>query len=86
MNRFWWIVAFGLSVWMCSSSIGIIWSKWNDCPVTLSFTEKDKTISSISFPTVTICPETKANTNQMNLISIFKDFTSTTKLNLSETE
>lgn len=66
-ERCWWIVAFALSLWFCGSSIQNIWLNWRDNPVTISLTEKDRPVSAIPFPTVTICPETKTYTRQLNV-------------------
>lgn len=70
-TRFWWIVAFSLSVWLCGASIHNIWLKWHNNPVSMSFTEKEVPISAIPFPTVTICPETKTNVTKLNVTATY---------------
>lgn len=70
-NRSWWIIFFGLSVWLCGSSIQNIWIKWRQEPVTMTFTQKELKISDIPFPTVTICPETKAYAHKLNITSAY---------------
>lgn len=65
--RFWWIVAFSVSVWLCGVSIHNIWLKWHKNPVSMSFTENEMPISTIPFPTVTVCPETKTYASKLNL-------------------
>lgn len=72
MIRFWWLVAFGLSVWLCGSSIQNIWIKWGDNPVTMSLNEREAPVSTIPFPTVTICPETKTYMNKLNTTFAFR--------------
>lgn len=59
--------------------------KWNDFPVILSFTEKEAKISMIPFPTVTICPETKANKDKFDLTSVYNSM-KRSKINLNRTE
>lgn len=69
--RIWWIIAFGFSAVLFSMSIQNIWMKWHKNPVTYSFSEKQVSISSIPFPTVTICPETKTKKAKLDLISVY---------------
>lgn len=59
--------------------------KWNETPVTLSFTEKEATISMIPFPAITICPETKANKDKLDLMAAY-EFVKSTGKNLSSIE
>lgn len=84
IHRFWWIIAFILSASLCASSIWNIWLKWNDRPVTMSFTDKEVLVSSIPFPTVTICPETKAYKEKLDVIAAYN--TLKRSENLSKTE
>lgn len=65
--RFWWKVAFSVSVWLCGASIHNIWLKWHKNLVSMSFTEKPMPTSTIPFPTVTICPETKTYASKLNV-------------------
>lgn len=55
--------------WLCGSSIATIWMEWRAHPVALNFNEKFP-ISAIPFPTVTICPETKAYASKFKLIPL----------------
>lgn len=70
-NRIWWIIAFGLSVCFCGLSIWHVSLRWKENPVTMCFTEKPGPISKIPFPTVTICPETKAHVNKFDVTNAF---------------
>lgn len=54
-----------------SMSIQNIWMKWNTNPVTYSFSEKQVSISSIPFPMITVCPETKTMRDKLDLISVY---------------
>lgn len=59
--------AIALSFWLCSSSIHSIWIEWKEKPVKMSFSEEPVSISSIPFPTVTFCPETKVTRHKFKL-------------------
>lgn len=65
------MIAFGLSLLMCTSSIQDMWVKWRASPVTMSFNENTIPISAIPFPTVTICPETKTYKVKTDLNRIY---------------
>lgn len=73
-NRIWWLIAFAFSIWLCGSMIHNIWTHWRNNPVTMSFAEEDLPISTIPFPTVTICPEIKTNFLKSSLSSILKSY------------
>lgn len=70
-ERCWWLIAIGLSVWFCGSSIRNIWIKWRDNPVTMSLTETLLPIPTVPFPTVTICPEIKTYKQKLDLTSLY---------------
>lgn len=72
MSRFWWILAFSLSLWLCGSSIHSIWMKWSLNPVKMSLTEREMPISEIPFPAVTICPETKTYYDKLDVSAAYK--------------
>lgn len=69
--RLWWMGAFGLSVLLCGLSIQNILINWNENPVSMSFTEKPVPISTIPFPTVILCSETKTNSSKLNVTSAY---------------
>lgn len=62
IERAFWIIAFGFSVYGCSTMILKIYNKWQLSPVIVSFAEKSTPVWQIPFPAVTICPETKSMT------------------------
>lgn len=68
--RFWWIVAFSVSMCLCSWLIKNTWINWSENPVSMSLAEKRESISSVPFPTLTICPELKTTSSKLNLISM----------------
>lgn len=71
-NRFWWAIAFTLSVCLCGYSIQHIWAKWLERPITMSLSERETAISNIPFPAVTICPQTKTIKEKLDIISVYK--------------
>lgn len=66
-----WAIVLGLSVWTCGSMIRDIWIKWRDYPTTMSLTEEPLPISTIPFPTVTVCPRVKTLKEKLDLTSLF---------------
>lgn len=45
--------------------------KWYEKPVIMILSEKEKPISMIPFPTVTICPQTKLYKNKLDLTNLY---------------
>lgn len=66
MNRLWWIIAVGLSVLFCITSISKLSLDWLGSPARTS-TENPMPISAIPFPTTTICREIKVHANNVNM-------------------
>lgn len=66
MNRLWWIIAVGLSVLFCITSISKLSLDWLGSPARTS-TENPTPISAIPFPTTTICLEIKVHANNVNM-------------------
>lgn len=62
----WWIVAVGFSLILCTFSIRNMWINWNENPIVITFDENMTPISSIPFPVVTICSETKSHRDTFN--------------------
>lgn len=58
-ERLFWAISVCVSLCLCGLLVKDIWIKWQENPVTMSFTEKPLHFSSIPFPTITICPEMK---------------------------
>lgn len=67
-ERFWWAIAIGLAIWFCGISVENVWAKWRDMPIKM--TENTVPISTIPFPTITICPETKTYKRKLNLADL----------------
>lgn len=70
-EKCWWIIAIGLSVWFCGTLIRNVWIKWRDNPVTMTMNEKQIPISTIPFPTVTICPEIKTYKVKLDISRVY---------------
>lgn len=51
----------------------------------MSFTEKESPISSVPFPTVTICPETKASRDKLDVVGGYHNIKSQ-HMNLTDIE
>ncbi|KAG4070571.1 hypothetical protein HA402_011958 [Bradysia odoriphaga] len=68
-ERCWWIVAIIMAACFCGISIQNVWIKWRDSPVIMNMNEKMIPISTIPFPTITICPEVKTRKGKLDLSS-----------------
>lgn len=62
--KIWWILAFILSIFLCTYATMDIWKTWNDNPVVVTINDKLTSIASIPFPAVTICPTKKFSLNE----------------------
>jgi acid-sensing ion channel, other len=71
-ERFFWIVAFFISVVGCSILIHKLYVKWETSPVIVSFAEKSTPVWEIPFPAVTICPETKVLKEHCDFTKAYK--------------
>lgn len=88
-RRLWWIAFFSLSLWICGSMIQNEWNEWNKNPTKIEEIGKLNHISTIPFPTVTICPSIKIMKSKLNISwehKITEDNTDTIFTNLSETQ
>lgn len=56
---------------MCLYLIFLTYQKWDRSPVIVSFATKQTPIWQIPFPSVTICPETKARQSKYNLTQMY---------------
>lgn len=71
-ERCWWIIALVLSMWGCGVLIQNVWIKWRDTPVTMAINERQLPISTVPFPTITICPETKVHRSKLDLERLYE--------------
>ncbi|XP_049289711.1 pickpocket protein 28-like [Anopheles funestus] len=65
-ERFWWLVAFLLSMAGCGVMIYKTYVKWNEVPIIVTFSEKTTPVWDMQFPAITICPETKMSSENFN--------------------
>lgn len=71
-NRVWWILAFGVSLFLCGYFILKMWTKWEETPVIVTFAEQSMPVWSIPFPAVTICPVTKTSMEKLNFTNVVR--------------
>lgn len=82
INRLWWIISIGLSIWGCVYMLFVIWLErkdkyWIDTDFDMLPT------STIPFPTVTICFKMKTTKDKFDYVSKIKTINS---LGLTQTE
>lgn len=70
-ERIFWLIAFLISIYGCSRLILHIWQRWDRNPVIVSFAEKSTPIYQIPFPAVTICLETKSQSDLFNYTAMY---------------
>ncbi|XP_063709061.1 pickpocket protein 11-like [Culicoides brevitarsis] len=85
-ERLLWIVLFVISITGCSLMISLVWQKWNQSPVILSFDNKLMTMAAIPFPAVTVCSDAKVDIDQFNYRSAYEKYLRNEKLNETEIE
>lgn len=86
LHRLLWIIAFSVSLWLCVSMSQNIWIQWQQNPIQLTIAKKTVPISSIPFPTVTICPEIKTIKGRFDISSTLRSLSNLTdkKLGIKE--
>lgn len=71
--RLWWIIAFALLLTACGTQIHKLWKKWGKNPVTMELSNRMAPISTLPFPTVTICTKTKTSKDKLDLHFIYQN-------------
>ncbi|KAG4076245.1 hypothetical protein HA402_014794 [Bradysia odoriphaga] len=71
IERIWWIVTMIVCVIGSIIVSKEVYNKWQKSPVIVSFAEKYTRVSEIPFPSVTICPETKARSSILNFTQLY---------------
>ncbi|KAF7267710.1 hypothetical protein GWI33_019099 [Rhynchophorus ferrugineus] len=61
-----WILIFCLSLTTCISVVYEVFKKWQKSPIIVNFASQEVNIFDITFPAVTICPETKVFSDHFN--------------------
>ncbi|XP_063916929.1 pickpocket protein 28-like isoform X2 [Zophobas morio] len=69
-EKLWWLIVFIISLGVCVLSIYMVYRKWDDSPVIVSFANTGTPIYKIPFPAITICPETKSARNKFNFTDL----------------
>lgn len=64
--RFWWMIAVSASVYFCVTYIHQAWFKFHISPVIVSFAEEPIPVSSVPFPTITVCNDFLINSAVWN--------------------
>lgn len=71
-DRFWWILAFGLLLTFCGTTIQKMWKNWDKNPVSIEISNRVIPISAIPFPTVTVCTKTKTSKEKLDIHAIYE--------------
>lgn len=69
--RLFWVVAFLLSFGACTFLIAKIYIKWRNDPVVVILDERSSPTWLIPFPAITICPESKAAKDFLDISEVF---------------
>ncbi|CAO1422206.1 unnamed protein product [Diamesa tonsa] len=72
-EKVFWMIVFVISFSGCSFLIKETYDKWIESPVIVSFEERSTPVWKIPFPAVTICSETKAQTDLVNISKLFAE-------------
>ncbi|CAG9564749.1 unnamed protein product [Danaus chrysippus] len=87
IEKIFWLFMFSCSLIFCIGKIHLIWIRWNESPVIVSFAEKSTPVWQIPYPAVTICFETKARQTIFNFTEYYHLYKNeTTRANLTEEE
>ncbi|XP_026755450.2 pickpocket protein 28-like isoform X2 [Galleria mellonella] len=60
-KRLFWVIIFLLSATLCIMLINKVWTKYQNSPVIVSFSEKYVPVEKVPFPSITLCPNVKIN-------------------------
>ncbi|CAH1099297.1 unnamed protein product [Psylliodes chrysocephalus] len=73
-EKFWWVILFCISLYVCIDLIIKTWTKWDQSPVLVSFAKSPTPVWQVPFPAVTICSETKTRQTVYNFTNAFDQF------------
>ncbi|XP_055622259.1 pickpocket protein 28-like [Toxorhynchites rutilus septentrionalis] len=71
LERVFWIVLPFASLYFCLDFVYSVYEKWERDPIIISLDKQPSSIYTIPFPAVTICPETKVKTSELNFTHAF---------------
>lgn len=80
-----WTIIFCLSLFTCITIVYELFKKWQASPIVVNFASEEYNIFDISFPAVTICPETKVYSDYFNYSYTLRTFNHK-EYNISEEE
>ncbi|XP_063915478.1 pickpocket protein 28-like [Zophobas morio] len=69
-EKLWWFIVFIVSLGVCVLSIYMVYEKWEQSPVIVSFANTGTPIYKIPFPAVTVCPEIKSARKKFNFTDL----------------
>lgn len=70
-EKLFWLIAFVSCIFGCCRLIFHIYQRWERSPVIVSFAERSTPIWQIPFPAVTICMETKSQSDLFNYTEMY---------------
>ncbi|XP_056638388.1 pickpocket protein 28-like [Diorhabda sublineata] len=70
-ERFWWVILFCISLFVCTNLIIKTWIKWDQSPVLVSFARSPTPVWQIPFPAISICSETKTKQTVYNFTNAY---------------
>lgn len=82
-EKVFWIISFLITFYGCIRMINNVYERWELSP---SFDDKLTPVWDIPFPAVTICPETKAKVNILNMTKVYDEVNITRSWNLTSDE
>lgn len=71
-EKFFWILVFAISFATCTITILSLWLRWDNNPVVVTFDEVITDVSQIPFPAITICPSSKVNKSDVDIVENFQ--------------
>ncbi|XP_031636172.1 pickpocket protein 28-like [Contarinia nasturtii] len=80
IERLVWLISIGVALWYSGSMIQKTYIEWQENPVKISTTDTRSLIETIPFPTLTICPDIKAQKHKLNIASALESLKSQSNL------
>ncbi|CAH2072943.1 unnamed protein product, partial [Iphiclides podalirius] len=87
VEKLFWLFMFICCLVFCARSINSAYTKWNESPLIVSFSENPTPVWEIPYPAVTVCLETKSMQTRFNFTKYFHLYTNNiTYVKLTEEE
>lgn len=71
--RVWWAIALISSMVLCIVAILSVWTRWRNHPVIMNIDDKIRSIGTIPFPAITICPTQKFIEEKVNFLKFYAE-------------